>query len=208
MVTRYTLTLENKSQNSGNMCVYQTYPEAGINLLSLAWFSKPCNPGTRLKVRWDIQYAFVWSETGRLAPGVEFDASQVVNCDPSNINNNATLFTKEFGAYNFRDAPKPAPAGCLGIYTDGLVPHGLASIGIAMSDRPAVACQATLNYTFPFTPHPRYWVAFGNFVPSEVIDVNAVTNPVEIIFPPNVFGLAVTLDGKNEWGAVTPSSAA
>lgn len=206
MATVYSLDVTNKSKNFGNICVYQTNPEgnpANANVFSLAWFSKACHPETTVVFEWTIDYSFVWSETGKLVQGVKFRASEVANCDPSDTANNSILFSKPFGAYRF-EAPKyQARPGSLDIYTSELVPHAEASVGIGMAGKAALVCEATPNYTYTFTPHPTYWVAFGTFQPGEVIDLNKVTShSKQVVFEPNVYSVALILNGKNEWEKV------
>ncbi len=42
------------------------------------------------------------------------------------------------------------------------------------------AVQAQPNMTAVFTPHPNYWVIFGNFENGDVMDIQDVTQAVEV----------------------------
>ncbi|MFW8642247.1 hypothetical protein ACOJBO_02920 [Rhizobium beringeri] len=44
------------------------------------------------------------------------------------------------------------------------------------------AVQAAPNMTAVFTPHPNYWVMFGNFETGDVIDIEDVTGAVEVTY--------------------------
>lgn len=199
MGTKYSLTVNNKSKNYGNICVFQTLPDQPDNLLTLAWFSKAAHPGTTVEFNWLTDYNFVWSNQGELKPGVTFRASQVVAADPSNIAKNTIGFTKEYDAYRFAETEKTTKEGRLGIYTDQTVPHGEASVGIGMSGNGTFAMTATPNYNFVFQPHPRYWLAFGTYEVGEVMDIEAMSNTVEVEFGADIYNKVVTLKEDNTW---------
>jgi hypothetical protein len=56
-----------------------------------------------------------------------------------------------------------------------------------------------------FTPHPEYWIAFGNFTTGETIDSSSMTNPAQIVFPPNVYSMTATLNADDTW-TIAPTS--
>lgn len=202
MSTQYTLTVKNDSTLSGSVCVYQTKPQnAPTNLYSLAWLAKKCHQGTELMFEWSIDYTFNWCQTGLLIPGVRFQASETQGAEPQNVNKNTVGFTSEDGAYKFTtvnllDHVSP---GSLGIFTDGTIPNNDASLGIGMGGKPAFAVNATPNYRYTFTPHPQYYVVFGEFTQGEVIDLNQCTNAYQINFPVNVYSKSLTLNSDNTW---------
>ncbi len=57
----------------------------------------------------------------------------------------------------------------------------------------------SMNYNFTFLPHPRYWVAFGTYQVGEVVDIESMTNAIEIVYEPDVFERIVTLQNDNTW---------
>lgn len=204
MSTQYSLTVTNNSELTGNFCVYQKAPNQSMyeNLFSLAWFSKKCHPHTTVKFKWDLDYCFMWSECGRLTPGVIFEASERLAADPSSAAHNIIGFTKEYGAYKFAPAPVAGALGELRIVTDGTMPTGEAAVGIGMSGQAAFAVPATPNFSFSFIPHPEYWIAFGNFEEGDVIDINRVTRTAApITFRPNVYSLSINLQEDNTWSS-------
>lgn len=199
MSTKYKLTVKNDSKNYGDICVYQTLPDQPDNMRSLAWFSKSAHPGTSVEFEWTMDFSFIWSEQKELNPGVHFRAAQVMGADPADITKNSVGFMKQYDAYRFCETKKTTKEGILGIYTDQTVPHGEASVGIGMSGNGTFAVTATPNYNFTFLPHPRYWVAFGTYQEGEVVDIESMTNAIEIVYDPDVFERTVALQSDNTW---------
>ncbi|WP_309112228.1 hypothetical protein [Saccharothrix sp.] len=207
--TQYTLRVVNDSTNLTDMCVYQQDPNIGApNVMSLAWFTKPAYPTTTVVFRWTIDYSFIWSETGQLKPGVFFDASQIWPADPSIIGvaserkagNQIGFSHPSEGAYTFTSTPTAnAQRGTLYIDENATIPLKEASVGIGMSGSGTFATQAQPNIHLSFTPHPTYWLTAGTYQQGEVLDVQSITNPVEIHFPPNVYSMTATLHEDNSW---------
>lgn len=201
----YSLVFQNQSTNQGSGCVYQEDPNIGLpNVLSLAWFSKVAAPNTTITFQWTIDYSFVWAETGLLIPGVMFMAGQNLSADLSTSNSITLSYLG--GAYQFQNQGAGPNAGSLYIREDGTVPLKMASVGIGMSGSGTFAVQAQPNYNLIFTPHPKYYITFGNFVKGVVMDTTSVTNKAEIAFPPGVTSMTAILGADNSW-KVSPTSA-
>lgn len=193
----YTLTAINNSSNAGNFCVFQQDPDLGVSdVLSLAWFSKFAYPDTTVKFTWTIDYNFVWSETGVLTPGVLFDASQTFDADIQNSNQITLTYA---GGYNFINQTKGPKPGILYIREDSTIPPKHASVGIGMSGFGTFVVQAQPNLNLNFSPHPRYYIAFGNFTQGEVLDISEMTNVAEIPFATNVYSMIAILGEDNGW---------
>jgi hypothetical protein len=161
-----------------------------------------------VKFTWDLDFSFAWAESGQLVPGVHFDAGEIEKADPSDENQNKAYFDRQNDAYLFGDpAQATAPsAGALAITASERIPNGLASVGVGINGKAAMAVNATPNYQFTFIPKIQYWLAFGNFKEGVVLDLNSmVRNICEIKFPPDVYGLQVTLQEDNTWSPVTPA---
>lgn len=194
---QYTLKAINNSSNSGNFCVFQEDPDLGVsNVMSLAWFSKYAYPSTTVNFTWTVDYNFVWSETGVLIPGVVFDASQSFDADLQNANQITLSYA---GGYNFINQTKGPKPGILYIKEDASIPLKQASVGIGMSGFGTFVVQAQPNLNLNFTPHPRYFIVFGNYEPGEVLDISEMTNTAEIDFPPNVYSMSAILGSDNAW---------
>jgi len=198
MGTQYTLRFVNNSQNMATACVYQTDPEIGVpNVMSLAWFAKGAAPTTHIAFSWQIDYSFVWSEIGTLAPGVMFDASQVWDADLTSMNQ--VSFTCQGGIYTFANQQIGPSPGSLTILEDSTLPANQAAVGIGVSRKPAYVVQAQPNWNLTFIPHPEYWITFGNFLEGEVLDVQSISNKAEVRFPPNVYSMTAILNPDNTW---------
>lgn len=199
MATEYSLDVMHNGTDYGDICIYQTCDANSDNIRSLVWFAKSAHPGTELKFRWFIDYSFAWSETGELNPGVIFTASQVIQTDPSDTTVNTIGFVRDRDAYTFTKIDNPTKQGKLGIACDASIPSGCVSIGVGMSGKSAYACLASPSLKYTFSPHPRYWIAFGKFEEGEVIDVNRMTQRYEIKYPVNVYSRKVQLRADNTW---------
>lgn len=197
MADQYTLRFINNSTMSGNACVYQTDPNIGPNVMSLAWFSKAAHPTTKLTFRWTIDYSFTWAETGQLIPGVFYDATQNWPADLQNTNQ--VTFSRIGGAYTFKDQVKGAIPGTLYIMEDSTIPSKMASVGVGMSGNGTFAVQAQPNITAMFTPHPQYWITFGMMEEGEVLDIAQITQKANIEFPPGIFSMTAILKADNTW---------
>ncbi|WP_416798718.1 protein rhiA [Ciceribacter azotifigens] len=182
-MTSYSLTCVNNSQLSGSFAVFQKAPPMTIpgNVFSLAWFARPTAPKSKVTFTWNLEYSFVWSETGLLQPGINFSASQTMPADP-NGQNLIQLTQDNYGATTFAN---PNASGAIGSLTIQQLPNvapNRTSVGVGMSGSGTFAVQAAPNMTAVFTPHPNYWVIFGNFVTGDVIDIEDVTNAVEVTY--------------------------
>lgn len=182
-MTKYSLTCMNNSQLSGSFAVFQKAPPTTIpgNVFSLAWFARPTAPGSQVTFSWGLDYSFVWSETGLLQPGINFAASQAVAADPDRLN--LVQLTKDkYGATTFGHANGNGALGSLTIQQLSNVAPNKTSVGIGMSGSGTFAVQAAPNMTAVFTPHPNYWVVFGNYETGDVMDIQDVTEAVEVTY--------------------------
>jgi len=204
MGTQYTLRFINNSQNTAVACVYQTDPDIGVpNVMSLAWFAKGAAPTTHVAFTWQIDYCFVWSEVGTLAPGVMFDASQAWDADL--LASNQVSFTCQGGVYTFANQQAGPSPGSLTILEDSTLPANQAAVGIGVSKKPAYVVQAQPNWNLTFRPKPRYFITFGTFLEGEVLDVQSISHKAEVRFPPNVYSMTAILNPDNTWN-VKPTS--
>lgn len=201
---QYSLIFVNNSTQTGDACVYQQDPNiTDPNVMSLAWFSKKAAPTTTVQFDWTIDYSFVWSETGQLRPGVMFTASQTWAADLSTTNQ--VQFTNLGGAYTFQNQTQGPQQGSLYILEDNTIPPNQASVGVGMSGSGTFAVQAQPNTTAIFTPHPQYWITFGNYVQGEVLDITTISSAANIVFPPSTYSMTAILNADNTW-TVQPTS--
>lgn len=197
--TAYSLTLENDSTQSWTFYMYQKLPGQSTNVFSLAWFCSPflIVPGNRVTFRWEVDYNFVWGTTGVLRPGMVFHAGGEVDAFPNGAN--ATTFSLQPGPNLSPPAVSP-PAGSLVIREAGDVPNATYAVGIGMSGPGTCVTQAGPNLTQQFTPTPNYWIAAGlNVQAGTVLDIQTITNTAEVVFPPNIYSMTMTLNNQNQW---------
>lgn len=194
----YTLNFENHSRNLGDVCIYQTDPtfDQDENVMSLAWFTKRTHPETNVNFKWGLDYSFVWSETGELKPGVIFEASQVVAADLQSANK--AIFDYNQEAFLIEKDSNSSP-GSLQIVETNKIPFNRASVGIGMSGAGTFVKPAEPNMNLKFTPHPEYWITFGNFEKGEVLDIGEITNKQKITFKPNQYSITVILQEDSTW---------
>ncbi len=199
MSTKYSLKVKHDGTETGDFCIYQTYDNQTEDINSLVWFKKRAHPDTKLKFDWTIDYGFTWSEQGVLTPGVVFEASQVLETDPTDLSVNSIGFTKKDKAFTFKNIDEQTTRGRMGISCDETIPANTSAIGISMSGESAFACTASPNMKYTFKPHPRYWIAFGKFEEGEVIDLNRMTRKFEIRFNENQYEKLIRLSETNTW---------
>ena len=207
MPETYTLTFINNSNNNWDFCCYQEDPTISQqDVMSLAWFAFPVAPTTSVSFSWTINYQFVWSQTGKLAAGVKFNASQ--KWDASLTTDNSVDFTrKPNSAFTFQNQADFGSPGTLYINQDGTIPSNTAAVGINMGieGAPQGAGSGTFvvpaqpNITASFTPHPTYWVTFGQYTPGQVLDIQQITQKAQVEFDPNVYDMYAILDASNNW---------
>jgi hypothetical protein len=202
--TQYQLTVVNNSSNLVDLCVYQSPPDLGVqNVMALAWLTKRAYPTTTVTFGWSLDYSFVWSNNGTLAPGTTFKASQTWDADPFNISApQQALLTYADGAYTFNKDAQPVPTpkpGNLYIREDASVPLRQASVGIGMSGEGTFAVPTQPNQNLVFTPHPEYWVTAGTFERGQVIDEEQISDKAEVPFPPGVNAMLAILNADNTW---------
>lgn len=200
---QYNLIFKNDSVNPGNACVFQQDPDLGVeNVMSLAWFSKYATPTTQVQFSWGIDYCFVWGQTGELVPGVIFAASQTWPADLSTSNAVTLDYDAAHNAFTFENQTS-GTNGILTVFEDGTIPLNDASVGIGMSGAGTFVLPAQPNLQLNFTPHPTYYIAFGNYFPGQVLNISEMTNVQEIQFPTGIYTMKATLTAQNTW-VVTP----
>jgi hypothetical protein len=199
MGKQYSITINNHASNSAYFMVFQNDPTNWApNALSLAWFSKFSNPSptARITFSWNVDTGFSWAETGDLQPGIVFTASETY--DPTGPKNMITLDYN--GAYEFTNpSVGPDPARFYLSETGNIPIKSKASVGVTMSGSTVYAVQARPNQSLTFSPHPSYFIAYGDYQEGDVIDVSTVNNPLELKYPTGIFALTTTINADGSW---------
>ncbi len=197
-MTTYSLTCINNSQMSGSFAVFQKPPPTTIpgNVFSLAWFARPTATFSSVTFTWELDYSFFWSESGVLQAGIKFAAQQHRPADP-NGQNFVQLTKDKIGATTFDHSGNTGALGSLTIQQLPNVAPSLTSVGVGMAGSGTFAVQAAPNMTAVFTPHPNYWVIFGNYQTGEVMDIEDVSKAVEVTYGGALASRTATLGLNN-----------
>lgn len=212
--TQYTMNFINNSANSWNFCCYQKDP--GIlaqGAFSAAWFvAQTVHPTTQVKFSWTIDYGLTWAQSGTVGPGIIYDASQ--NWPVTYAENTVTL-TKSGGSYTFENQRVQNPTNAFMVVQDGtVVPQDGVGVGISMVVQgsgasglsPIYVQGAQPNITTQFYVTPKYYVVFAkNIQASEILNVQNMTNTVEVPYAPGVTSMVATLSSQNQWHVGTTS---
>jgi len=192
----YSITFSNNSSKKGTACLYQQDPNNLGNVLPLAWFARPAYPNMSVIFSWTIDFSFFWAQTGTLMPGVQVNPGQTIAAD---IQNSNSIVLSAPAPYDFRfgTPQRGQQSGTFYITGDATIPPNTASVGIGMSGAGTFAMQAQPNYTNIFTPRASYWLTFGNYQQGQALDVDSISNSVEVSFPGNVYDMRVTLEPNN-----------
>jgi hypothetical protein len=217
-MTTYNLTVRNDSNEPWDIFTFQKNPILNLNspaLVSLAWFTKYTAAHSQAKFTWELDYNFMWSDTGDLTPGVVFEASQSFPADPfvsglataSKAGDQAILsYHPQQEYFEFTDdgllVLNPSP-GTLYVSSDSSVPNGIASVGIGMSNAGTFALPALTNITAEFTPDPTYYVAASVSMQQGQVLEEEISNAVELQFA-GVTSLTATFNPDHTW-SVSPS---
>lgn len=197
MSNKYSVKFINNSTNKGNVALFQKLPDQKAqNIFSLAWFSKFVNPGVHETFKWNIDYSFVWSDTGEVKPGVIFEGGEEVGADLTTAN---TISLDYNGGYFFSPTSFSGQSGSLYIDETANVPLKQAAVGIGMSNAGTFVKPAQPNLHLEFVPHPSYWIVFGDYQQGEILDIEQITDAVEINFGPNIYNMVATLKQDNSW---------
>ncbi|HYF92553.1 MAG TPA: protein rhiA [Symbiobacteriaceae bacterium] len=198
MGQKYKLTIANQSTMTGNFCVFQDIPDVNCpGVLTLAWLVKRSHPGTTVDFEWSVDYDFVWSEQGSLLKGTKFQASQVVT-GADLLNYNQISFDYD-GAYHFSNLTRGPRTGSLYVMEGPDVPNAQAHVGVGMSGKGTFVVPAQPNIELYFTPHPKYYVVFGNYTQGEVIDITEMTKIANVQFDSTHFEVPLKLNERNLW---------
>lgn len=201
-MTQRQITLINNSTVPTALAVLQNPAEHGG--LVVAWLARYAYPGTQVRFTWDdADLCFVWSGTGQLSPGVVVDAAQIVPANPQQNNRITLSYDGQNRTFHFHDLQEGGPQGSLSVVQDTSIPMNAVATGIGMAGKASVVTQAMPNMISMFTPRPGYYLAFGNLVQGQLLDLSTLAQVQPVEFPPNVYALTATLGPDNQWTVVS-----
>jgi rhizosphere induced protein len=198
----FSVTVRNNSRDRLDFAIYQTNNELHSRIEPVAWLVRSADPTTTVKFNWSPKWAFVWSETGTLVPGVLFIADQTLAADPSDTNTNSVVLDYRQDRFSFSNQGSlRAPAGSLSVQTTGGIPLRQATLGVALDGQAVYATQAAPNMVLRFPPEGnQYHLAAGEFANGEVLDLSALTSlTTQLKFPPGQTSLSVVLDADKNF---------
>jgi hypothetical protein len=196
----YTINFVNNSGISGSFCVYQQTPYSqNPDVFPLAWLAQFSDPNTKPKVSigWNTQLYFVWAKTGKLKPGIIFNAGEALMTGI--YENNAVTLTKSNGNYLFINQTNGNSRDRLEITPDQYTAVNQASVGIGMSGSGTFAVQTQPRKTFSFDTRAEYWITFGDLKQGQVLDPPFIINPERIEFPHGIYSMNVTYNWDYTW---------
>ena len=197
MAYTYTLTVNNHAANSNYFMMFQNDPTSfAPNAMALAWFSKFSNPNSVITFEWKVEWGFSWGDTGKLGDGVIYRASENAAASPDKNQitldyNNAYMFSNQHAG--------PDPTRFYIAETANIPVDSSASVGITMFGSTVYATQARPNTNITASPHPVYYVAYGDYLPGEVIDISTVNKPLLLPYDTGIYSLTTTLNPDNSW---------
>jgi len=201
MAKQYSLTVNNQASHSAYFMVFQNDPTAwDPNALSIAWFAKFSHPSptSKIKFSWGVDWGFSWGDTGMLQAGVQFDASETFK--PQGSSDNSIVLDHSDNAYYFSKTSAGQDPDRFYIQESKNIPvNSGASVGMTMSGNTVYAVQARPNQNLTFSPHPTYYLAYGNYEEGTVIDVSTVNNPLPLVYATGVYSLSTTINADNTW---------
>jgi rhizosphere induced protein len=184
-----TLRFHNNSGSTQTFVCFQPAgdPDKGF---APAWFAMPVANGVEVNFNWQETYDLCWMETGPLAPGIQFSASEVVPAALGTSNRATLTFTD--GIFSFADQGPGVPANAFVIAAQAIPPN-TASVGIGMAGAPIEIVQATAFTTRTITPRINYYVTIADVAQGEIMDLSKLGPTAPVIFPPEVTGMTATL---------------
>jgi hypothetical protein len=184
----HTLRFHNNTGSTQTFVCFQP-PVGATTGLVPAWFAMRVGNGVEVNFSWQEVWDLIWMETGPLAAGIQFSASEIV---PASLTaNNRIVLTYTDGIFSFADQG-PGQAGELQIATQ-MIPPNTASIGIGMAGSPINMVQAAPYLTTTFQPRINYWVAVADVAQGELMDHSTLSSQAHVVFPPEVMGMTATL---------------
>lgn len=195
----YTLTFQNNSEQSGDICIFQESPDLNTSdVLSLAWFAKHAKSNNQLEFSWNIDYSFVWNCHGEITSGSTFRTPQMAS--KNSISDNTVPLLEKNSVYQLKSHTiKKADNSSLHITSNNSVSSSEPPVGIAMSGSSAFLLKPKPNTNIHLAPPKKYWISFGKFKQGQIIDRSKVTHLKEIVFPPNVNNLSIKLNSDKTW---------
>jgi len=197
--TEYSLHCINDSTVNWTFYIYQKMPQQPSDIFSLAWFVSPYKiaPGNEIIFKWNIDYSFVWGQSGELMEGVQFNASGHKPCSITGANQ--TTFSMDNNAPQLSTPTTGGEPSYLTVDVADNVPNNSFSTGIGMSGQGTFVQQALQNAPQTYQPEPLYYVAAATQMQMGCVLASTVTHAWEFEFESNIYAKTATLGKNNKW---------
>lgn len=186
----YKLKVNNESGKDGYVMIFCGKPDSSYSdIQTYAWQSKFIYTGVRAEFKWQVQWAFMWRQLNAVN-----ESQQIVSADLQ-ANNEITLdYDIPHQAFHFCDQKQGDEVGYLYIKETVNVPGNMAQVGVALSGHPVFMVNSEPNLNVKISPKANYFIIFGDSDHSGPIDVDELTEAVEIKFPSNIFSLTAVIN--------------
>lgn len=192
----YEIIFTNDSSQIVDVCVYQQNPALNIaGVQTVAWIVAEAYPTTVVDLDWSDTYGFVWSELEEVGSSTTIGTGQVWLANLTTMNQVTLTYPDD--AFTFKDQTQGAAQNILYVVQDGTIPSGYGYVGIGMSGLATFVTETQANMNLNYPPDPEFWVTFGTYSEGELLTMPLPNASVQIIFPNNVYSMAVILNSDN-----------
>ncbi len=193
---QYQIIIINQSGKFGDVCLFQkdkVIHESSWN--SLAWITQILTPAAKRVLSWNIDYGFYWCNLGELSAGEKCLPGELLT---AHSGDNIHL-GMEFKIPTFMDQNGNGELSKLNISIGEGIPENRISTGITVSGKPCFIQKAPPGSSQNIILNPTYFLSFGNFEESTILEVEVVEKAVPVYFPPNVYTMFATLHPDYSW---------
>jgi hypothetical protein len=120
-----TLTFYNQSASGGYCAIAQTDTIASGQGY---WLTEYANPDGSVAFTWTTDYAFCWTDSGTLVPGVRIAAEQLLPSDLQTNNEVTLTYDTVVSSFTFTDQRQGQQSDTLTVVADASLPPGMASV--------------------------------------------------------------------------------
>ncbi|MBV8581684.1 MAG: hypothetical protein JOZ86_13745 [Candidatus Eremiobacteraeota bacterium] len=193
-----TLSFYNNSAKDGFLVISQFAPVEGEPVF--VWLTKYANPGGRVQFTWTNDYAFVWSDTGTLVPGVVVTTGQLLPTTLHGQNMVTFVYDAAVESFKFVDQGDGQGGGRFFIRCNETIVPGMASVGLAQSGAPVRLMPANPQMTYVFEPPMNtYFVGFGQGAERPYVVANTFAPFEKIDWQMNIAKMDATLNADGSW---------
>ncbi|MNW28528.1 hypothetical protein D3C74_53570 [compost metagenome] len=197
--TTYSVKIKNNGTHPGSFALYKEDPDMmNPDTLILAWLAEPSANGQETTISWTVDYSFYWTKVKSPEPGTTI--SSTASKDGDLKSNNSIGFSKlQGGTYVLSETSSAGHQNILYVHQDETIEvDDNAFIGILIDNQPVIAKRAQPSTITEFTPHPTYYLIYGDIEQGAVIDVSEYSDQALKITFDSVTEHNVVLNERNQ----------